>query len=221
METNEKYYSIAALGKFFEIDDMLPQSFRGKHGHLFVEPTIKIRSAGAKPYRLYPLNEVIKLATERGHAITHIEQAPAIVPYQINEYKTLVAELKQENEKLKQALRLTKPKFAHLKPMRDIMMSRALWRPLCGVYFLFKSDECVYIGQSVNIMSRIATHAEQKEFCSYAYLEFPRDKLNEMETLYILTYKPKLNLSSNGYYCVPCSDTRLRYDMASKTESVD
>ena len=39
-----------------------------------------------------------------------------------------------------------------------------------GVYFLYRGEEIVYIGQSINITKRIWTHASEKEFDSYRYI---------------------------------------------------
>ena len=62
-----------------------------------------------------------------------------------------------------------------------------------GVYFLFDDDELVYIGQSENILSRIASHLNDKRFDSYNFIECQYGNLDALEAKYILKYNPKYN----------------------------
>jgi hypothetical protein len=64
---------------------------------------------------------------------------------------------------------------------------------ICGIYFLISDDEIVYIGQSINVISRVASHKKDKEFDSFSYVEVPKDGLSLFEAAYIDAYKPKLN----------------------------
>ncbi len=66
---------------------------------------------------------------------------------------------------------------------------------LCGVYFLFTHRELVYIGQSINIRSRIAGHQQNSkiDFDSVFFIEVDADKLIEIENDYIIRYDPKYN----------------------------
>lgn len=206
-ENEETYLSIGELGNRFRIDGMLPQSFLNKCKHFFVEPKIK---PGIRPIKLYPINRIIELAKERGHLISFYKEKEA---HPNQALRNENEKLKDEIKKLKSTISAMKPKFAELKSMFDIMMSRVSYKPIIGIYFLFNDDECIYIGQSVNVMARIGSHVKMKNFNSYAYIEYPEEKLNEMETLYILTYKPILNRCSNRYYAVPCSDTKVRFNL--------
>lgn len=76
-----------------------------------------------------------------------------------------------------------------------------------GIYFLFRGNELVYIGSSINITSRIETHRiqKQKEFDSYRILELNGNiNLIKVEARFIYKYKPIYNiqnlysLSNNG-----------------------
>lgn len=63
-----------------------------------------------------------------------------------------------------------------------------------GIYFLIQNGEIEYVGQSVDILHRISRHKrEGKEFDSYAYLVCEKDRLNELEALYITALMPWLN----------------------------
>ncbi len=68
-------------------------------------------------------------------------------------------------------------------------------KPKAVVYFLFENDCLVYIGQSVNVLSRLKDHARLKSFDSIALVECERHALNEVEALYIDKYKPTLNIA--------------------------
>jgi len=75
-----------------------------------------------------------------------------------------------------------------------------------GVYFLCLNNEIVYIGQSVNVSSRIAQHFEAKEFDSVFYIPVPPCDLDRFETALIKYYQPILNKR-----LVPLSAHRAKY----------
>jgi len=66
---------------------------------------------------------------------------------------------------------------------------------ISGVYFLILNSEIIYIGQSVNMYSRAASHYD-KEFDSVVYMPCPKEDLNIMESIYIHEFKP----AQNGKY---------------------
>lgn len=71
-----------------------------------------------------------------------------------------------------------------------------------GIYFLFDGDEIVYVGQSVDIMTRIGAHLRDKIFDSFNYIECGLRDLNNLEATYILELKPKYNttLPKNDFW---------------------
>jgi hypothetical protein len=73
------------------------------------------------------------------------------------------------------------------------------FKPLCGIYFLIKQKKVVYVGQSVNIPSRICTHFldERKSFENFAFIECHPNQLDVWETLYIHTLQPEQNGKGN------------------------
>ena len=63
---------------------------------------------------------------------------------------------------------------------------------ICCIYFLIKNEEIVYIGQSVNGISRIQQHTD-KDFDSYFILETKKEYLNDLESHYIVKFNPIYN----------------------------
>ena len=71
---------------------------------------------------------------------------------------------------------------------------------LHGVYRLIKDHKIAYIGQSIDIFGRIATHAHNKDFdqFSYALVDGGKDALNEIESALIIIERPPGNHSRSG-----------------------
>lgn len=65
-----------------------------------------------------------------------------------------------------------------------------------GIYFLYLQNELQYVGLSIDIESRLTTHAESgKEFDCVRFLSgIPRDLLEHFEVFYINQYQPPLNV---------------------------
>jgi hypothetical protein len=65
-----------------------------------------------------------------------------------------------------------------------------------GIYFLVKGAEVVYVGQSIDMLHRIARHRRDgQDFDGYACVECERDRLDELEAQYIAAFAPRRNLS--------------------------
>ncbi len=65
-----------------------------------------------------------------------------------------------------------------------------------GIYFLIRADEVVYVGQSVDMLHRIARHKrEGKRFDRYACIECPKEDMDRLECLYISAFVPYDNMS--------------------------
>jgi predicted GIY-YIG superfamily endonuclease len=67
--------------------------------------------------------------------------------------------------------------------------------PNCGVYFLIRGDDIVYVGQSRNCPNRIQTHIndKQKVFDRYTFVVTDVANLNFLESWYIYAFKPEYN----------------------------
>jgi hypothetical protein len=57
---------------------------------------------------------------------------------------------------------------------------------------LIDSGKVVYVGQSVNVYARIASHHD-KVFDSFAFIPCDKKILDSLESLYIHTLRPALN----------------------------
>ncbi len=66
---------------------------------------------------------------------------------------------------------------------------------IIGIYFLIKKEKIVYIGKSVNCISRICFHREEnvKNFDSYSLAVVLEKDIDYYEMLYIGKFKPKYN----------------------------
>lgn len=62
-----------------------------------------------------------------------------------------------------------------------------------GIYFLARDNVLQYVGQSVNILSRISFHKNEKEFDTVYYLPWPADDLDAPEAALISILRPPLN----------------------------
>lgn len=94
-----------------------------------------------------------------------------------------------------------------IRPLTDIRATRQLyrWNMGCnvGIYFLFLRWALVYVGQSVNVPSRLNSHrwaslgkgaGKPIPFNKVAVIEVPRYWLDEIEGHYIETYRPPFNV---------------------------
>lgn len=70
-----------------------------------------------------------------------------------------------------------------------------------GVYFLFKDEELVYIGESQCIFTRISQHIKEdkKQFDSFRYTKMGtgEEHRKKVERNLIKKYRPKLNFQHN------------------------
>lgn len=66
-----------------------------------------------------------------------------------------------------------------------------------GIYFLFLDDELVYIGKSVNVISRIGGHLSDplKTFTHFTFVPVPLERLAKEELRLIRRFRPRLNRS--------------------------
>ena len=74
-----------------------------------------------------------------------------------------------------------------------------------GVYFLCKDGEVVYVGQSVDVPSRVSSHRKDgKNFESVYMIPLPKEDLNSVEGALIRLLRPKLNgVYNNGLMQAP------------------
>lgn len=116
---------------------------------------------------------------------------------------TTLRRLKKANAELRKAL-LDSARFAG--PASDDLIPPVL-RPLagmarhlpvipitCGVYFLVSGAEVVYVGQSVDVMLRVANHAGDKFFDGAFFIPLDAQELDAVEGAFIRALRPQRNL---------------------------
>lgn len=67
----------------------------------------------------------------------------------------------------------------------------------CGVYFLFKGSECIYVGQSRGVHDRVEAHRSRVDFDAYTWTPVAAHLLNIEERRFIGLLRPKLNKVGN------------------------
>lgn len=84
-----------------------------------------------------------------------------------------------------------------LKPIANLLRPSRAAASLSGVYFLVDGAdrEVVYVGQAVQVDSRISSHLREgtKMFSDAMWLPVPESELNEVESSFIRLLRPKLN----------------------------
>lgn len=69
----------------------------------------------------------------------------------------------------------------------------------CGIYFLLKEEDVVYVGQSVNAAGRILTHLKEgKDFDRVLFWPQRRSRLDDVEKRLIRLLQPPLNHAHRG-----------------------
>ena len=90
----------------------------------------------------------------------------------------------------------------------EIVNSANTWELATGVYFLIDGNKVVYVGQSVNVYARIASH-HSKAFDRFAFIPCSREVLDNLESLYIHILRPPLNADMHGRKQAPMSLDKL------------
>ena len=73
------------------------------------------------------------------------------------------------------------------------------------IYFLLKTDQIVYVGQTRNSISdRILSHSKEKDFDSFSYFVVNGNELDKLEADNIIYHHPKYNqLVNSNFYRTP------------------
>lgn len=78
----------------------------------------------------------------------------------------------------------------------QIVSSSIPTRMASGVYFLLRGENVIYVGQSVDVLHRIARHRrEGRMFDAFAYIECVAADLDRLESSYIKALVPEENWS--------------------------
>jgi len=101
----------------------------------------------------------------------------------------------------------------------EILLNCGIVRRLCGIYFLVSDEGIVYVGQSINITSRVQQHTSSKVFTHYTYVLCDEKDLDNLETKYINKFRPKYNFGNNGILYTPINE-KLTYKLRRTNASI-
>jgi hypothetical protein len=79
----------------------------------------------------------------------------------------------------------------------EAMQYKLTWYPPC-IYFLYKENTLIYIGQTINLPSRVSYHFNNsgKTFDTVYYIPIPESELLEVEKKLIKQFLPPTNIES-------------------------
>lgn len=211
----EQRLTTTAISKLFSIGGMAAGSYIYKMKREGFEITyIKEDCDNVHGFRnLYLVKDVLQSALDKNMAIAPPKSTAA---KEVSDKLTLtqrrlnndIQKLKKIKSDLSKELKLMTGDLSDIAPVlgqtkfslvseSDLIEKSLSYGDACGVYFLIKDKVIVYIGQSINIASRITQHRD-KEFDSVSYVACEKSELDILESLYILAYKPPLNGIAGG-----------------------
>lgn len=187
-----------------------------------IDPIEKVQTKGGVGYKhIYSASQFIKICQEHNLYLTLPTSAACRLLREHSsaiESKSLSQEIESKIRRLRdiegaisnanKRLELAHHKLKYqagdeLLGHEEILVMAGIKRRICGVYFLIKDCEVIYVGQSVNIHSRIDEHDRVKDFDTFTYIECEKENLSYLEARYISKFKPKLNYDSKGRLVLP------------------
>jgi len=220
-------FTRGSLDKFFKVSNMKVTSFIAKC-ELLGSP-VPYRSPkrhegfNVHTSKVYSCSEVIDRALSDGFEVLptqseELRRTEGQLKSDINLLRAELSRLEHRREDLGRVMEFDEIAFSfglkNLYSEQEIVASSRLYSDLdrvCGVYFLINLGEVVYVGQSVNVFSRMREHSKSKKFDSYVYINCSKGDLDILESLYIHVLRPPLQgRSSQGdSLAAPISLSRL------------
>ncbi len=204
------YWGAHSLRRFMSVGGMLPVSFinrREREGR-----PVRSHYQGTTVYR--PL-DVVAAARADGLRIDPPERQRLEI--RIEELRTELTRLEHEREAWNRrtshrlttlcetAEALTGARMLTAEEIVSAATTDLLARR-CGVYFLVSGSRIIYVGQSVNVPSRVMEHRGSKRFDAAAYIQCPPELLDIMESIYIHAIRPSMNARhGSGEHVAPIS----------------
>lgn len=227
-EIKDSLMTAHALNKLFTIDHKMVSYFISSKG---ISPKkVEECKVGVGYRRLYLVQDILDKVSEVGAEITpskldiekvRIENEKFIIENELlSEHEKLTIKINNLNEEIKKkerhlsslkdyvVLHGKKIKILLNEPLLDeddILLLAGIRKKRCGIYFLIKGEEIVYVGQSTNIFYRVGQHEGVKDFDTFTYLECDKEHLDLLEARYITKIKPKYNFNSLGNLVLPIS----------------
>ncbi len=139
------------------------------------------------------------IATRQRNAARLKEEAHTARVNALGRIDELQAEIGRLEEILEERHRLHQFDMLHgalmqksMATTEEIVAASAPHSVRCGVYFLVKDEKVIYVGQSVNVASRITAHGWMG-FDRVAFIPCEPHQLNMLESLYIHALRPTNN----------------------------
>lgn len=197
-EAKRTWFSQMGTNKILRIDGMLASSFISKQDKLGNPVKVK-RHNGVRKYKLADL-------IARARALSLKVEPPDILGEKI-----VLEELIKTKAKLEEEIKLLESNRdgafheahfqdtslaltgKHMLTQKEIVKASQPFddNNNCGVYFLVKKRSVIYVGQSINVHTRVQAHKRCKDFDSYCFIPCKKDDLNVLESLYIHALSPK------------------------------
>lgn len=86
--------------------------------------------------------------------------------------------------------------FEQINIEEIIRAAKKIPKTLCDtsvIYFLLDKGEIIYVGQTKQLLARLAAHMTDKTFDSYAAFPVPASEANDAEAAMIVRFNPPLN----------------------------
>lgn len=190
------YLRPRTLNQLALIDGIQPVSYVNREVQQG-RPFINRHSDGERCHGIaYRMIDIVARARAHGHSVAPPPQAEPL----FREIDRLNRELREVREKVsveKHHLAMNMMSHAltgaRLLLEGEIVAGSVADFRTSGVYFLIKSGTIQYVGQSVNVFSRIDEHRKLKSFDSFSMIRCEIDLLDVYESLYIHILRPPLN----------------------------
>lgn len=162
---------------------------------------------GQKRWRLL---DIVARARADGVTITE-PPSPPVVDAAEFELRRIMHALPRRLDRSAFGASPTGPKKRRMPAEPEIVAASQAVGSCVGVYFLVENMRVVYVGQSLNVHGRVATHATErrKHFDRYAYIQCDRSELDVLESLYIYSLRPLYNVDSDGHLQAPLTAEQL------------
>lgn len=230
-EQFRSYATASGMDKLFSVGGNRATTFINKRSESGNPIKSFLHESNSKQYptvRKYKVSHVLAVARA-----CNLEVAPPSPPKAVLKEYEVIQELKSQvmqlecrkNELQKANENLWPYKFSEdelpqmitnigydLPSISNILLNAQNIDNSCGIYFLIKGTEIVYIGQSVSVLKRIETHFSNKDFDSFSFLPCKKEMLDVVESLYIHLIEPKYNgnvFGSSGRKSAPVSRDNL------------
>ena len=100
--------------------------------------------------------------------------------------------------KVRQDFHVANPSIHHTLYLRNMtgICNVSIHKNMTGatIYILFKQDEIVYVGQSINPYNRIGQHTKDKDFDHFRLMSCLKSRMTYWEDILIWRYDPKYNV---------------------------